>query len=242
MKRNTALALDRILLVDDDRIFRSEFRDSFEEYGVIEASSGEEALSMLKKPNEIDLIILDVRMPGINGIEVLGKIKKMSPEVKIIILTGYSSKDVAIEALREKVDDYIEKPMDIEATKKVIDRMLEAKSVGSKQGGTDIESKIERTKFFLERNCFKKITLKDAAQAVYLSPKYLSRIFKEHTKTGFNQYKLRLKINKAKELLKKTTYNIDQISDKLGYENTESFIKCFKTITRLTPTEYRKRK
>lgn len=235
------LSTARVLLVDDDQIFRSEFKDSFEEYGIKEASSGDEALKILKKPNEIDLVILDVRMPGINGIEVLTKIKKMSPEVAIIISTAYSSKDVAIEALREKADDYIEKPLDIEATRKIIERMLEAKKSDVDYEGMDILGKIERVKNFLRRNCFKKVSLNDAAAAVYLSPKYLSRIFKAHTRTGFSDYKLALKINKAKGFLKKTGYNINQIADKLGYENTESFIKCFKKIAGLTPTEYRKK-
>lgn len=234
-------AAARVLLVDDDQIFRSEFKDSFEEYGITEASSGDEALKILKKPNEIDLVILDVRMPGINGIEVLTKIKKMSPEVAIIISTAYSSKDVAIEALREKADDYIEKPLDIEATKEIIERMLEAKKSNADYEGMDVKSKIERVKNFLERNCFKKVSLNDAAGAVCLSPKYLSRIFKAHNRIGFSDYKLALKINKAKGFLKKTGYNINQIADKLGYENTESFIKCFKKITGLTPTEYRKK-
>lgn len=236
------ISSNRILLVDDDRIFRDEFKYSFEEYGIIEASCGEEAIKILKRPNEIDLVILDVRMPGINGIEVLSKIKKMSPDVTIIILTGYSSKDVAVEALREKADDYIEKPLDVEATRVILDKALEGKKGDSDYTGTDIEAKIERVKHFLERNCFRKVTLNDAANLVYLSPKYLSRIFKEYTRTGFNEYKLRLKINKAKTLLKKTSYNINQVSDKLGYENTESFIKCFKKITGSTPTDYRRKK
>lgn len=232
----------KILLVDDDRVFRDEFRDTFEEYGIRDASSGEEALEILKRPNEIDLVILDVRMPGINGIEVLSKIRKISSDVAIVILTAYSSKDVAIEALREKADDYIEKPLDVEATKEVIEKMLKVKRNGNENSGGGIEGKIERVKSFLQRNCFKKVNLEDAAEIVYLSPKYLSRIFKKYAKTGFNDYKLSLKVNRAKILLKKSSYNINQISDKLGYENTESLIKCFKKITGFTPTEYREKR
>ena len=62
---------NRILLVDDDSELREEIRDFLEDYGVTEVSSGDEALQILKKPNEIDLIILDVMMPGKNGLEVL---------------------------------------------------------------------------------------------------------------------------------------------------------------------------
>lgn len=231
---------NRILLVDDDSIFRSEFRECFEEYGIAEASNGLEALKILKRPHEIDLVILDVRMSGMNGIEVLEKIKKMFPDMRIFILTGYSSKDVAVEALRGKADDYIEKPLDIDKTRRLLEETLKTKSVRH-DDSTDIKSKIERVKEFVQRNCFKKVGLKDAATVVCLSPKYLSRVFKEYAKTGFNEYKLGLKIDAAKKLLEKSGYNVDQISDKLGYQNSESFIRQFKKLTKRTPSEFRRK-
>jgi YesN/AraC family two-component response regulator len=229
----------KILLVDDDRIFRSEFKECFQEYGIIEAASGQEALKIFRRPNEIDLVILDVRMSGMNGIETLNQIKKISPEVSIVILTGYGSKDVAVEALRGKASDYIEKPLDIEATREVIEKILKIKNGEEDISACDARGKVGRVKAFLQRNSFKKVTLQDAAGVVCLSPKYLSRIFKQYAGRDFNEYKLTLKIAEAKALLTKTGYNINQISDKLGYENPESFIRIFKKITRQTPTAYR---
>jgi two-component system response regulator YesN len=70
----------------------------------------------------------------------------------------------------------------------------------------------------------------------------LSRLFKAVTGTGFNDYKIDLKINKAKELLRTTTLNINQITDRLGYLNAESFIRIFKKTTGETPTEFRARR
>jgi len=160
--------------------------------------------------------------------------------MRIFILTGYGSKDVAVEALRGKADDYIEKPLDIDKTRELLENALTLKSK-KYDNSTDIKSKIERVKDFVQRNCFKKVGLKDVAEAVCLSPKYLSRVFKEYAKTGFNEYKLELKINAAKKLLEKSGYNVDQISDKLGYQNSESFIRQFKKLTRQTPTEFRKK-
>lgn len=230
---------NRILLVDDDPIFRSEFVECFQEYGIAEASSGDEALAILKKPNELDIVILDVRMSGMNGIEALAKIRKLAPKIRIVILTGYGSKDVAVEALRGQADDYIEKPMDIEATRQVIENFLGTKRNEDGLDAEDIEGKVERVKDFIRRNVYKKVTLEDAAQAVCLSSKYLSRVFKEHAGEGFNEYKLSLKIEEAKNFLAKTGYTVEQISDKLGYLNPESFIRQFKKITKKTPSEFR---
>ncbi len=231
---------DTILIVDDDVEFRQEFRESLEGYEVKEASSGQEAIGILKRANQIGVVILDVMMPGLSGTDVLREIKKTDPDLGIVILTGHSSKDIAIEALKGHADDYLEKPVDIERVKEVIEKFLDSKrSRNQMPDAGDIEDKIAKIKTFAERNCYKKISLKDAASAVCLSPKYLSRMFKQNTGSSFSDYRLKIKIEKAKELLLKTGYNVNQISDKLGYENTESFIRQFKKIARHTPTEYR---
>lgn len=233
--------LNNILLVDDDKDFREEFKDSFAEYNVIEASNGKEALKVLNKPNDIDLVILDVMLPDVSGTEILKKIKEMSLDINIIILTGYSSKDIAIESLRGHADEYIEKPFDIFKAKKIIAKLLYSKKEIEDQKAGDSEGKIERVKRFVERNSHKRICLKDVAQAVCLSPKYLSRVFKQIMGMGFTEYRLKVKINAAKDLLGKTGYNIDQVADKIGYQNTESFIRQFKKIIHCTPTEYRRK-
>ncbi|MDD5595093.1 MAG: response regulator [Candidatus Omnitrophica bacterium] len=232
----------KILIVDDDADFREEFCDYLQDYEVVEASNGIEALKLLKRANEISLVILDIMMPGVSGLDVLSEIKKTDPELKIIILTGHSSKDVAIEALKAHADDFIEKPLNPEKINEIIEGVLADKRGSfADMNISSIESKIQKAKDFTENNCFKKITLKEVSQSVYLSPKYFSRIFKKYTGTGFSDYKLKIKVKKAKELLGKPGYNINQISERLGYENAESFIRQFKKITSVTPTEYRKK-
>jgi len=233
---------EKILIVDDDREFREELRDFLHEYEVIEAANGMEAINILKRANEIGLVLMDVMMPGADGTDVLKEIKKTDPELDIIILTGHSSKEVAIEALEGKADGYIEKPPDLRKLKEMVERVMDMKISGADAAGArDINSKINKVKIFIERNCFKKFGLNEAAEAVCLSPKYLSRVFKEHCRISFSQFRLRIKIEHAKKLLEKTGYNIKQISDKLGYENAESFIRQFKRFVKATPTEYRKK-
>lgn len=231
---------DKLLLVDDDREFREELAESLSDYEVIQAGDGQEALAILSRPNEIDLVIMDVFMPGLSGTEVLRQMRKSWPGLGIIILTGYSSKDIAVEALKGHADDYLEKPVDIGKAKDIIENMLADKREPEELSAGGIKGKIEKVKHFVERNCFKKISLEDAAKAVCLSPKYLSRVFAEITGTRFTDYRLKVKISQSRELLKKSGYNIDQIADKLGYKNTESFIRQFKKITGYTPTGYRK--
>jgi two-component system response regulator YesN len=227
-----------ILLVDDDSDFREEFKDYFNNYTIVEARDGEGALSLLKKPNEIDLVILDVRMPGIQGTEVLTEIKKMAPDLGVIILTGNSCEDVAIDAVKGHADDYLQKPVDLNAVRESIEKLLELKAARFPGYSDD---KIEKAKRYLERNCYKMVSLDDVSLAVALSPKYLSRLFMKNTGMGFNEYKLSLRLKEAKNLLKTTSLNVEQISDKLGYQNIESLTRLFKKHTGLTPLAYRKK-
>ncbi len=139
----------------------------------------------------------------------------------------------------KQVDDYIEKPLNPTKAKGIVETLLKSKGVINYENSDDIDHKIDRVKQFTEKNYHKKISLEDVSKLIFLSPKYFSRIFKEKTGMGFNDYKLNIKINKSKEFLINSGLNIDEIAYKMGYENSESFIRIFKKITNLTPTEFR---
>jgi YesN/AraC family two-component response regulator len=229
------------MLVDDDSEFRFEFCECFDNYEITQASDGETALSILKKPNSVDLVLLDVMMPGLKGTEVLAEMKRLKPDIKIVMLTGNRSKDVVIDALKGKADDYIEKPMNVELTRGIIEKLIgDRESRGIPDTGS-IKAKIEKVKRFIERNFDKKVSLADASAHAGLNPKYLSMAFEEATGTGFSDFKSNVKVKKALELLKQG-FNINQISDRLAYAKAESFIRTFKKITGMTPASYRDKK
>ncbi|HBU70229.1 MAG TPA: hypothetical protein DEE98_07610 [Elusimicrobia bacterium] len=233
---------ETILIVDDEKEFREELVSSFEAYQTIEASSGQQALGLLNKPNEIDLVILDFKMPGLSGTEILKVIKKRNPNIKVIMLTAFSSKDIAVESLRGQADDFLEKPVDIEKLMASVEKHLERAEQNNESDAPQINQKINRVKRYLERNALKKVSLEDAGKTVGLSPKYLSRIFKNTCGAGFMDYKLKVKIDKAKNLLSASGCTVSEISDRLGFMNPESFMRIFKKVMKLTPTEFRKKK
>ncbi len=229
-----------ILLVDDDKDFRNEFIEFFSEYEVTEANDGLEALRILNKINIVDIVILDIRMPGLKGIKVLTEIKKINPDLYTIILTGFSTEKIAIEALQAHADDYIVKPVNFIKFKEKIDAVINKNKYSTKIDADSTAVKIEKIKLYVEKNYHKVFNLNEISKIIFLSPKYLSKIFKEQTGKRFNEYRLDVKIKHAKEMLNKTGYTINQISYKLGYKTPESFIKIFKKITCSTPTQFRK--
>lgn len=225
----------KILLVDDNKDLCADFKLWFEDYDILTAHGAEAALAILGKPNELELVILDVQMPGMGGLAALERIKALAPELPVIIMTGFSTKAVVIKALKGRAAGYIEKPFSLKDMRDAIEKELSAAPADE-----DIKGKMEHVKRFIQANCFKKITLGDAAAAVYLSPKYLSRLFRERTGMGFTDYKLKVKIEQAEAILKSGAANIKQISAKLGYANTESFIRQFKKIAGCIPSSYRR--
>jgi DNA-binding response OmpR family regulator len=100
-----------ILVVDDEPIERQTLTDilRLEGFHVTAVANGEAAVDHVRL-NPIDLMVLDLRMPGMNGLEVVKVVNRLSPEVEIILLTAHGSMESAVEALRNRVHDYLLKP------------------------------------------------------------------------------------------------------------------------------------
>lgn len=236
--------LYKILIVDDDEDFLEEIKEFLDEYTVVCAKSGREALQIFHKPHLIDLVILDVKLPDMAGTEILKEMKKKSPGLGVIISTGQGTKDVLIDALRGSADDYLEKPFTGELLSEVIQRILGKQNQKTKKTGNalkpqNISGKIELAKRFAKNNFDKKITLEDVAKELCLSPKYFSRIFREKSGEGFNEYRLKLKFNEAKNLLGNADLNIIEVARLLGYENIKPLTRLFKKYSGVTPGHYR---
>ena len=106
---------NKILVVDDEPAVRESLKDWLQEegYEVGLASSGEEAIEMVK--NEFwYVVLLDLKMPGLDGIETLQTIKKLEPEIEVIIVTAYATIESAVESIKLGAYDYVIKPLDPE--------------------------------------------------------------------------------------------------------------------------------
>ena len=102
---------DTIMVVDDEPIARQTLHDilKIEGFNVISFANGESAIEFVRN-NSVDLILLDVKMPGMGGHEVVKVVTQISPDTQIILLTAFGSMESAVEALRQRVHDYIIKP------------------------------------------------------------------------------------------------------------------------------------
>ena len=110
------MTTDYILLVDDEVPFVETMTKRLDKRGlrVISAHGGQEALDILEKEKGVDVIILDVKMPGMDGIETLTEIKRRHPLREVIMLTGHATVETAIEGMKLGAFDYLMKPCDID--------------------------------------------------------------------------------------------------------------------------------
>jgi len=106
--------MSRILVIDDERSIRNTLKDilEFEKYTVELAEDGFKALEMLQT-KDFDVILCDIKMPGMDGIEVLQKVEEIKPDTPVVMISGHGNIDTAVESIKKGAYDFIEKPLDL---------------------------------------------------------------------------------------------------------------------------------
>ncbi len=118
----------RVLVIDDEAIVRISCQRVLtpEGYDVVVTSRGDEAIELLEK-EQFDVVLTDLKMPDMDGIEVLKTIKQRWPEIQVIIITGYGTISTAVQAIKLGAFEYIEKPFTPEDILDVVNRGMEKK-------------------------------------------------------------------------------------------------------------------
>jgi len=119
--------MDKVLVVDDEKNMLSSFKKILTQdgYEVLTANNAQEALSIAKS-QMIDLTIMDIRMPGMTGLDAFTRLKEIDSKLPVILMTAYGTMETAIEAMRLGAYDYVIKPFDVREIKKTIEKALEA--------------------------------------------------------------------------------------------------------------------
>ena len=131
---NNGTTRPRILVADDDAGVRSVLHDLFEGegYQVSEVKSGTEVLTTLAKGDEFALLIMDVRMPGLDGLEVLDRMHKSGNETPVIMVTAHATASVGIQAMQRGAYDYVVKPFEVDEVMLLVHRLFEHQELASK--------------------------------------------------------------------------------------------------------------
>ena len=186
---------------------------------------------MSKKP---ELIITDIRMPGMSGLELIQKVRSHHLNCEFIIVSGYNDFAYAKEAIAYGVTGYCLKPLDPDETASCLERARTALNRRSAlpQANAYIDDTFENILNYMSTHFPEKLTLKSLAAVFTMNPNYCC--------TLFTKYLTELRITEAQSLLKSTNHSLETIAQMVGYNDYFYFSKVFKKHCSYSPKEYRR--
>jgi two-component system response regulator YesN len=244
----------KILIVDDEiwmcEGIKKMVHENFCDFKVEDmAEDGQQALEWINNKH-YDLVITDIRMPAMDGLEMIKRIREQGHLMPIIVISGHSEFTYAKTVIRYDVADYILKPLDkeeiisiLEKCKKQLDRELKSGlETSDETSNHHCKNSIELVEYLKEKvnnHYMEELSLSLAAQDAGYNASYVSRIFKLETGIGFAQYLTEIRMKAAKEKLLETELTVVEISRRVGYWDEKYFSKLFKREIGITPTEFR---
>ncbi len=253
-----------VMLVDDESIVRNDIKELIEweslDYKIAaEAESGPEALRVLER-QKIDIMIVDIQMPGMTGLELAARILSEGKRIKFIFLTSYDDFEFARASMRMGVRSYILKhevdgPVLLNELEYLRDELQRAEQETSferneyakaafreqESGEEDYRERIDKVKNYVDKHYMEDISLDILAKLIDVSEAYMSQLFKQQTGVTFKSYLRDFRMEKAKELLLSGKEKVHNIGAKVGYSSTPYFCLVFKQYYGVTPTEFFRR-
>lgn len=237
-----------MIIADDEDIVRRGLCKNVKwaKYGfevVGEACNGQETMKLVRKLRP-QLLLTDIRMPDMLGLDVLKQIKGEQLDTQVVMLSAYDLFDYAREALMYGAVGYLLKPLEESELDMVMEKVQEnikhKKLSGVKQTSVEREiDSIELVRQYVIDHYAEALTLKDLATMFYMPATYLSSKFKSKTGCNFVDFLVDIRMKKAKELLLYSDRRIPEIASMVGYDDYTYFCKVFKKTTGYTPLAYR---
>lgn len=258
----------RVLIADDEGIERmalcrrlgKHFGDTLR---ICQAEDGAEAVELFKREKS-QIVIMDIAMPVLNGVEAAEQIRRLDEGCVIIFLTAYDEFSYAKRALVIRALDYLLKPCEEDELVAVMEeavRLAGLYAQGRQAGyfrpagpenaqvrdgeerGESGENRMTQVAAsildYIRRNYMKEISMQDAARAMNYSDAYFCKLFKQCFDQNFTSYLTGFRVNEAKKLLKDRSISVKDVSMQVGYYDSNYFAKVFKRMTGMIPSEYR---
>ena len=237
-----------IMIVEDEELIRQGLTSlvNYEQFGMTvinQAENGREAWEKFQD-RPADILLTDINMPQMNGLDLAHLVKEQSPSCHIIFLTGYDDFEFARKAIKLGADDYLLKPFSKDDIEEMLAKVkgkldqerkkAQVEDLVSHGYSTDLEEAIHA------RLADSQLTLKDLAYQLGFSSSYLSVLIKKKLGLPFQEYLIQERMKKAQLLLLTTDLKIYEIADQVGFEDMNYFSQRFKHVVGVTPRQYKK--
>lgn len=245
----------KILIADDEVIERKYLTSVFQKHPdkfqlIAAAQNGKEVIELADKYKP-DIIIMDISMPCMSGLDASHIIKQKYPETIILLNTAYAEFEFARKAVEYGLDAYLLKPAKesqiIETILYCLDKKNKAATTPSQHVNCVVtkhnsasKHTISMIKEYINEHFHQNLTLENLAELAHFSPSYLSRLFHNTTGLTLKTYITLKRLENAEYLLKNSSLNIHEIAFNCGFPNVSHFNRVFKAHTNLSPMEYRR--
>ena len=202
------------------------------------AYDGVQGKRLLEKEKP-DIIIADIRMPGLDGLEMVSQVRALLPESRIIFMSAYDDFAYARKALHLRAHEYLLKPFEngklVECVRTLLEEMRPPEEAASKPAYSAlVDSILQYISDHPDRH-----SLQETAERFGISASYLSMLIKKETGENYMDYVTRARVRLAKQLLRDPRERIEEIAERVGYRNYISFYTMFVKYVGLSPREYR---
>ncbi|GHV19568.1 putative response regulatory protein [Clostridia bacterium] len=238
----------KVVLVDDEETILNGLKTVVEwaKYGcevVACEISGQAGIDAVRA-HSADLLFTDIRMPHMDGLEMVTTLRTEFPKLQIAVLTAFADFDYAQLAIKAGVSRYLLKPSKMDELYEAITAM-----VGNLDSGEepDKDAEINRVDSFVARNALayirdhytERVTLQDVADNTYVSQWHLSKLLKKHAGENFVDILHNTRIAAAKKLLEDPSLRVHEVAERVGYTDVAHFSKVFKRVVGVSAGEYR---
>ena len=239
-----------IVVVEDEKLIAKSIVNNINLYGtncevIGVAYNGEEGYELVRKllPN---ILFTDIKMPVLDGLQLISLVNDNFPFVKIVVVSGYDDFEYARAAIHNNVSDYLLKPInqaELQTTLRNLQNGLIA-STGHLHTANDVKKPHEivcLVEEYIHVNYAKQIDLSDIANSFGFSSSYLTKVFREQLHTTPSKYLNEYRMMIAQQLLRDTALSVKEITEKVGFIDQFHFCKRFKMCSGFSPAQYRAR-
>ncbi len=232
--------MDNVLVIDDEihAFLAIKKIIDWKKYNlnIHHVKNGEEGLKTMYEL-EPKIVFVDMNMPIMDGITFLEKVNNKFKSTSFIIVSGYDDFKYTRSAIVNGACEYLLKPIVKEDLISIVKKILGDLDKCETVLDNDILVVVYEIKSYIETNYAKDIKVSDFAIKYFFTKEYISKIFRREFEIGIYEYVLKLRMERAKELLSNKNLKVSEISERLGYNNSNYFSKAFKNYYGVPPSE-----
>lgn len=237
----------KVMVLDDEQIIRKGIMKIIRENvpdvsTIIECGNSEECLTQLEV-SPVDLLLTDIRMNGIDGLEMLQIIRQKKWNTDVILISGYSDFEYCRKAICYQAYDYLLKPLDKVELIRIVNQYAAKHSTGSDAEAKTTVSEhqtVKEIKKYIRANYQKRLSMEELGTRFCLNANYISQLFKKETGCAISVYMMQIRMEMAQIYLKDCTKQISEVAQLVGYESPKQFTVAFKKHFGYAPSEYRR--